>query len=96
MVVAGLTLAPPEATGPFRRERLRNARLYFVCDARPAARTPTAAPRRAERWRRHRAAAGEGAGPPREIERAALTFRRLCDTYGALSSSTTIPTLRAP
>ena len=30
-----MSLAPPEAAGPLRRERLRTARLYFVCDARP-------------------------------------------------------------
>ena len=36
-----MSLAPPEATGPLRRERLRTARLYFVCDARPGAATPS-------------------------------------------------------
>jgi len=30
-----MSLAPPESVGPLRRERLRTARLYFVCDARP-------------------------------------------------------------
>ena len=30
-----MSLAAPDAAGPLRRERLRTARLYFVCDARP-------------------------------------------------------------
>ena len=28
-----MSLAPPESIGPLRRERLRTARLYFVCEA---------------------------------------------------------------
>ena len=30
-----MSFSPPEGQGPLRRERLRTARLYFVCDARP-------------------------------------------------------------
>ena len=30
-----MSLSLPEGDGPLRRERLRTARLYFVCDARP-------------------------------------------------------------
>ena len=37
-----MSLAPPEALGPLRRERLRTARLYFVCDARPEGESPEA------------------------------------------------------
>ena len=37
-----MSLAPPEAHGPLRRERLRTARLYFVCEALPARREPEA------------------------------------------------------
>ena len=37
-----MSLAPPEANGPLRRERLRTARLYFVCDARPGGEDPEA------------------------------------------------------
>jgi thiamine-phosphate pyrophosphorylase len=79
-----MSLAPPEAAGPLRRERLRTARLYFVCDARPA---------RGELEPLLRAALTGGVdivqlrekeGPRREIELAALTYRRLCDTYSAL------------
>ena len=79
-----MSLARPEAAGPLRRERLRTARLYFVCDARPRGEDPEAL---------LRAALGGGVDivqlrekdlPQREIERSALTFRRLCDTYSAL------------
>jgi thiamine-phosphate pyrophosphorylase len=70
--------------GPLRRERLRTARLYFVCEAHPRGRDPEPL---------LRAALGGGVDivqlrdkslPRREIEVAALTFRRLCDTYSAL------------
>ena len=79
-----MSLAPPEAAGPLRRERLRTARLYFVCDAQP---------RDGELEPLLTAALGGGVDivqlrekqlPVREIELAALTFRRLCDTYSAL------------
>ena len=91
-----MSLAPPEAAGPLRRERLRTARLYFVCDARPAARTP----RRccARRW----AAASTSSScarrswAGREIERAARPSAASADTTAPSSSSTTIPSWRAP
>ena len=79
-----MSFAPPEALGPLRRERLRTARLYFVCDARPRGEDPEAL---------LRAALGGGADIVQlrekqlgraEIERAAGTFRRVCDTYSAL------------
>jgi thiamine-phosphate pyrophosphorylase len=79
-----MSLAPPEAFGPLRRERLRTARLYFVCEAHPRGADPEPL---------LRAALGGGADivqlrekelPRREIELAALTFRRLCETYSAL------------
>ena len=79
-----MSLARPEAAGPLRRERLRTARLYFVCDAHPRGEDPEPL---------LRAALGSGVDivqlrekslPRREIELAALTFRRLCDTYSAL------------
>lgn len=74
----------PEAHGPLRRERLRTARLYFVCEAMPGGRDPEAL---------LHAALGGGVDivQLREkelgrdgIERSAQTFRRLCDTYSAL------------
>lgn len=79
-----MSLAPPEGDGPLRRERLRTARLYFVCDARPGGQDPEAL---------LRAALGGGVDivqlrekglDRREIIRAASTFRRICDTYSAL------------
>jgi thiamine-phosphate pyrophosphorylase len=77
-------LAPPEAIGELRRQRLRWARLYFVCDGRPNGREPEAL---------LNAAMGGGAGlielrdrelPRNAIERSGRTFRRLASTYGAL------------
>jgi thiamine-phosphate pyrophosphorylase len=77
-------LTPPEAIGELRRQRLRWARLYFVCDARPHGRDPEAL---------LNAAMSTGVGmielrdrehPRNVIERSGHTFRRLADTYGAL------------
>jgi thiamine-phosphate pyrophosphorylase len=73
----------PEGAGPLRRERLRTARLYFVCDARPPGDLEGLL----------RAALGGGVDIVQlrekqlgrdEIERAAATFRRVADTYSAL------------
>lgn len=79
-----MSLAPPEGRGPLRRERLRTARLYFVCEARPGGRDPEEL--------LHAALSGgvdivqlrEKELGREEIERSARTFRRLCDTYSAL------------
>jgi thiamine-phosphate pyrophosphorylase len=77
-------LAPPEAIGGLRRQRLQWARLYFVCDARPHGDDPEAL---------LNAAMSGGAGmielrdrehPRNAIERSGHTFRRLANTYGAL------------
>lgn len=79
-----MSIAPPEGKGPLRRERLRTARLYFVCDARPGGGDPEPL---------LRAALGGGVDIVQlrekelgraEIERAASTFRRIADTYSAL------------
>jgi thiamine-phosphate pyrophosphorylase len=79
-----MSLAMPEGHGPLRRERLRTARLYFVCEAMPGGRDPEAL---------LHAALGGGVDIVQlrekklgrdEIERSARTFRRLCDTYSAL------------
>ena len=78
-----MSLSLPEGDGPLRRERLRTARLYFVCDARPPGDLEALL----------RAALGGGADIVQlrekelgraEIERAAGTFRRVADTYSAL------------
>jgi thiamine-phosphate pyrophosphorylase len=77
-------LAPPESIGELRRQRLRWARLYFVCEARPHGNDPEAL---------LNAAMAPGAGmvelrdreqPRAVIERAGRTFRRLANTYSAL------------
>jgi len=67
-----------------RRERLRTARLYLVCEALPGGRDPEAL--------LHAALTGgvdivqlrEKQLGREEIERSARTFRRLCDTHSAL------------
>jgi len=78
-----MSFSLPEAEGPLRRERLRTARLYFVCDARPPGDLEALL----------RAALGGGADIVQlrekelgrdEIERAAATFRRVADTHSAL------------
>jgi thiamine-phosphate pyrophosphorylase len=78
-----MSLSLPEGDGPLRRERLRTARLYFVCDARP----------QTDLERLLRAALTGGADIVQlrekelgrgEIERAAETFRRVADTFSAL------------
>lgn len=76
-----MRLDPPEGIGHLRRERLRWARLYFVCDAMPHGEDPEPL---------LRAAMSGGAGmvelrdrsqPDSVIDRVARTFRRLADTY---------------
>jgi thiamine-phosphate pyrophosphorylase len=78
-----MSLSLPEGDGPLCRERLRTARLYFVCDARP----------QTDLERLLRAALTGGADIVQlrekelgrvEIERAAETFRRVADTFSAL------------
>lgn len=79
-----MSFALPEDQGPLRRERLRTARLYFVCDARPHEEDPEAL---------LRAALGGGVDIVQlrekelsraDIERWAGTYRRVCDTFSAL------------
>jgi thiamine-phosphate pyrophosphorylase len=79
-----VSLAPPEARGPLRRERLRTARLYFCCDAQPGGQDPEPLLRAALTGGVDIVQLREKALPRREIELSALTFRRLCDTYSAL------------
>jgi thiamine-phosphate pyrophosphorylase len=78
-----MSLSLPEGDGPLRRERLRTARLYFVCEARPATDLEALL----------RAALTGGADIVQlrekelgraEIQRAAETFRRVADTFSAL------------
>jgi thiamine-phosphate pyrophosphorylase len=79
-----MSLAPPEAHGPLRRERLRTARLYFVCEAMPGGREPEPLLRAALSGGVDIVQLREKALGRDEIERSAQTFRRLCDTYSAL------------
>jgi len=79
-----MSLAAPEAPGPLRRERLRTARLYFCCDAQPGGQDPEALLRAALSGGVDIVQLREKFLPRREIELAALTFRRLCATYSAL------------
>lgn len=79
-----MSLAPPDAKGPLRRERLRTARLYLCCGARPRGEDPEPLLRAALNGGVDIVQLREKELPRREIELAALTFRRLCDTYSAL------------
>jgi thiamine-phosphate pyrophosphorylase len=78
-----MSLSLPEGDGPLRRERLRTARLYFVCEARPAhdleALLRAALTGGADIVQLREKELGRG-----EIERAAQTFRRVADTFSAL------------
>ncbi len=78
-----MSLAPPESVGPLRKERLRTARLYFVCEARPGGEDPEALLRAALSGGADIVQLREKELERDEIERAASTFRRVCDTYSA-------------
>ncbi len=79
-----MSLAPSEAKGPLRRERLRTARLYFVCDAMPRREDPAALLQAALDGGVDIVQLREKHLGRQQIERSARTFRRLCDTYSAL------------
>jgi thiamine-phosphate pyrophosphorylase len=79
-----MSLAMPEGKGPLRRERLRTARLYFVCDALPRGEDPGALLHAALNGGVDIVQLREKELGRDEVERSAQTFRRLCDTYSAL------------
>lgn len=79
-----VSLAPPESKGPLLRERLRTARLYFVCDARPHGEDPEALLLSALGGGVDILQLREKELGRAEIERCAATYRRLCDTHSAL------------
>lgn len=83
-IIGGVSLAQPDARGPLRRERLRTARLYLCCEARPRGEDPEPLLRAALNGGVDIVQLREKRLPRREIELAAQTFRRLCDTYSAL------------
>lgn len=67
-----------------RRERLRTARLYFVCEALPGGREPEGLLRAALLGGADIVQLREKQLDRDEILRSAYTFRRLCDTFSAL------------
>lgn len=77
-----MAYATPDGIGNLRRERLRNARLYFVCDARPGGEDPEPLLRAALDGGVDVIQLREKSGDGRLIDRATQTFRRLADTYG--------------
>jgi thiamine-phosphate pyrophosphorylase len=77
-----MSFEPSEGAGGLRRERLRTARLYFVCDAVPGGRDPEPLLRAALDGGVDIVQLREKEAGTRVIERAADTFRRVCDTYG--------------
>ena len=79
-----MSLTPPEGNGPLLRERLRTARLYFCCEARPAGADPEALLRSALGGGVDIVQLREKQLGRAEIERAADTYRRVADTYSAL------------
>jgi thiamine-phosphate pyrophosphorylase len=79
-----VSLAPAKSRGPLRRERLRTARLYLVCEALPGGRDPEALLQAALSGGVDIVQLREKELSRDEIERSAQTFRRLCDTYSAL------------
>jgi thiamine-phosphate pyrophosphorylase len=79
-----MSLAAPDAAGPLRRERLRTARLYFVCEARPGGGDPEPLVRAALTGGVDIVQLREKELGRREIEISGATFRRLCDTNSAL------------
>jgi thiamine-phosphate pyrophosphorylase len=79
-----MSLAPPETKGPLLRERLRTARLYFVCDALPRGESPEPLLQAALNGGVDIVQLREKELDRSTIERSAQTFRRLCDTYSAL------------
>jgi thiamine-phosphate pyrophosphorylase len=80
----GVSLGPPEGEGALRRERLRTARLYLCCEARPRGEDPEALLSAALRGGVDIVQLREKSLPRREIELAAQTFRRVCDNHSAL------------
>ncbi len=79
-----MTPSSPDGKGPLRRERLRTARLYLCCGARPRGEDPEPLLRAALAGGVDIVQLREKELPRREVERAAQTFRRLCDSYSAL------------
>jgi thiamine-phosphate pyrophosphorylase len=79
-----MSLARPEAIGPLRRERLRTARLYLVCEALPGGEEPEPLLQAALTGGVDIVQLREKELDDELIERSARTFRRLCNSFSAL------------
>ncbi len=90
-----MSFALPDSAGALRRERLRTARLYFVCDARPGGDDPEALLLAALNGGVDIVQLREKELERRAAERSGATFRRLCDTYSALFTVNDDPGLAA-
>ncbi len=88
-----MSLATPESAGPLRRERLRTARLYFVCEAAPGGEDPEPLLRAALTGGVDIVQLRDKTATRRTLEIAGQTFRRLCDTYSALFTVNDDPSL---
>jgi thiamine-phosphate pyrophosphorylase len=88
-----MSFALPDAAGPLRRERLRTARLYFVCDARPRGDDPESLLLAALNGGVDIVQLREKGLDRRTIERSGATYRRLADTYSALFTVNDDPAL---
>jgi len=76
-----MSFEPESGAGSLRRERLRTARLYFVCEANPGGDDPEPLLRAALDGGVDIVQLRDKEADTRVIERAADTFRRICDTY---------------
>lgn len=79
-----MSLQSTIGSGALRREKLRTARLYFVCDAEPHGEDPEARFAAALRGGVDMLQLREKELERRAVERAARTARRLCDTFSVL------------
>jgi thiamine-phosphate pyrophosphorylase len=77
-----MSFSPSDGIGALRRERLRTARLYFVCEARPGGEDPEPLLKAALDGGVDIIQLREKSGDLRVIERSAQTFRRMADNYG--------------
>jgi thiamine-phosphate pyrophosphorylase len=79
-----VNVAPPEGIGDLRRDRLRWARLYFVCEALPDGREPEPLLRAALSGGTGMVELRDRDAPAAAVDRVGATFRRLADTHSAL------------
>lgn len=77
-----MSFSPSDGIGALRRERLRNARLYFVCEARPGGEDPEPLLKAALDGGVDIIQLRDKSGDMRTLDRSARTFRRLADNYG--------------